>query len=216
MFFGLVQADGSSVLFTRLNSSFVLYTPSSLTSASFSGVALNEFGLNGSVVGGAAGGTETGTLTGKVVTTTGLLGGTTFTGTISGSAGDSVSFTGAASSSAWNTASSVATVAGTYTASYSLGSVSYSPTLTIDSSGNITGTDSGGTGCAYTGSVTTPDTSHNDYNLTLLAPCLPGSFKGIGAFFPAGLSNPNGLLSKAELKAGLTNGTSGIFLNLTQ
>ena len=194
----------------------MLYAPGAITGSSFS-VPVTAFGLDGTTVGGAAGGTESGTLAGSVSTSTGLTGSTTsLSGTFTGGSGDVVGFLASANAAAWKSASSIATVAGSYTASFSVNKTTYTPTLTIATgTGAITGTDSGG--CNYSGSVTTPDTAHNDYNMTLTSSCLSGStFTGIGAFFPAGLSNPNGALSKAELKVGLTNGSNtGIYLNLT-
>ncbi len=176
------------------------------------------YGLNGTDVGGSAGGTDSGTLSGEVTTSTGLTGTTT---TLSGSFTDSsnnvVSFSATDSASLYSTASSLATVAGSYTASFSVAGVSYAPALTIASSGAITGTDTAATTCTYGGTVAAPDTAHNNYTVSLTSTCLTGTFNGIGAFFPAGLSNPNGILSKAEFKVGLTNGsTTGIYLNLTQ
>ena len=210
------------MFFTKQSSNFVLYAPGTITGSSFS-VPVTAFGLDGTTVGGAAGGTESGTLAGSVSTSTGLTGSTTsLSGTFTGGSGDVVGFLASANAAAWKTASSIATVAGSYTASFTVNKTTYTPTLTIAAgtgssagTGVITGTDSGG--CNYSGNVTTPDTAHNDYNMTLTSSCLPGStFTGLGAFFPAGLSNPNGALSKAELKVGLTNGSStGIYLNLT-
>ena len=204
------------MFFTKQSSNFVLYAPGTITGSSFS-VPVTAFGLDGTTVGGAAGGTESGTLAGSVSTSTGLTGSTTsLSGTITASSGAVVGFLASSNAAAWNRASSIATVAGSYSDSFSVNGTTYTPTLTIATgTGVITGTDSGG--CTYGGSVTTPDTAHNDYNVTLTSSCLSGStFTGIGAFFPAGLSNPNGALSKAELKVGLTDGGNiGIYLNLT-
>jgi hypothetical protein len=213
-----VQANGDAVFFTKQNSSFVLYAPTAITAASFSALPVTAFGLNGTAVDGTAGGTDNGTLSGSATTGTGLLGTTTsLVGTLTDSSNNMVSFNASGSPSLWAQASSLATVAGSYTASFSVSGVNYTPSLKIDSSGNISGTDTTTTTCTYGGSVTTPDTTHNDYNVSLTASCLTGTFTGIGAFFPAGLSNPNGVLSTAEFKVGLTNGsTTGIYLNLIQ
>ena len=207
VFFGMVQADGTAVFFTKQNSNLVLYAPAALTAANFS-LPVNAIGLNGSIVRTVAGGTDSGTLTGTVAS--GDL-----SGSISDDYGNTVDFVATANADTWARASSLATVAGSYKGSFSLNSTTYAPTLAIDSSGNITGSDSGG--CSYGGAVTTPDALHNDYNMKLTSSCLSGqTFSGIGAYFPAGLSNPNGILSPAELKVGLSNGTaSGIYLNLS-
>jgi len=208
VFFGMVQADGTAVFFTKQNSNLVLYAPAAVTAASFS-LPVNAIGLNGSVVRTVAGGTDSGTLTGTVSS------GGDLSGSISDNYGNNVDFAATANADTWARTSSLATVAGSYKASFSLGGTTYAPTLAIDSGGNITGTDSGG--CSYGGAVTTPDPLHNDYNMKLTSSCLSGqTFSGIGAYFPAGLSNPNGILSPAELKVGLSNGTaSGIYLNLS-
>ncbi len=213
-----MQANGTAVLFSKQNLNFVLYAPASITGSSFSALQIEAFGLDGTTVGGAAGGTENGTLSGSATTSTGLTGTTTtLKGTITGNAGDIVNFTAASSGSDWTRASSVATVVGSYTGAFLVNKVTYTPALTIASNGTITGTDTTTAICTYSGNVSTPDTAHNNYNLTLTSTCFPGqTFSGIGAFFPAGLSNPNGVLSKAELKVGLTDGSStGIYLNLT-
>jgi hypothetical protein len=207
------------VFFTKLDTDFILYAPGSLTSASFQAVPFTAYGLNGTDVGGSAGGTDSGTVTGTVTTSTVLLvPTTTLAGSFTDAANNVVKFTATDSASNWTEASSLATVAGTYTASFSVGGTSYTPSLTINATtGAITGSDTTAT-CTYTGSVGLPDTTHNDYSFSLTSSCLSGqTFTGLGSFFPAGLSNPNGVLSKAELKVGLTNGSNtGIYLNLTQ
>ena len=222
MFFGLIQADGSAVLFSRQSAGFVLYSPGALTGASFSAVPVTAYGLNDSKVGGANGGTETGTVDGTATTSTGLGGATTtLAGIISGGDGTKVNFSATSNAASWNTAASASAIAGSYTGAFSVGSTAYTPSLTIaaasDGSATITGTDTTTTTCTYTGKVTTPDPVHNDYNVTLASSCLTGkNFSGIGAFFPPSLSSPGGILSKAQLKAGLTDGsTTGIYLNLT-
>lgn len=213
VFFGMVEADGTAVFFTKQSSNFVLYAPAQLTDASFS-VPVTAYGLNGTTVGGAAGGTDNGTFKGSATTSTGLGGSTTnLSGTFTDASNNIVGFLAASDAAAWNRASSLATVAGSYSASFIVNGTTYTPPLTIDSTGAITGTDTGG--CNYGGSVSTPDTAHNDYTVSLTSSCLSGTFNGIGAFFPAGLTNPNGILSKAELKVGLTGGSTGIYLNLT-
>jgi len=213
------------MFFTNLGSSLILYSPESesLTGATFSAVPVTAFGLNGTVVGTSAGGVENGTLNGSATIKTVLgISTTTLNGTLSGG-GAVINFTAASNSGDWNTASSLATVKGSYTATFSVGGTSYAPALTIDGNGNITGSDTtakdgNGVLCAYTGNVAVHDITHNDYNVTLNSTCLSGStFTGIAAFFPAGLSNPGGILGKAALKTGLTDGNStGIYLNLTQ
>jgi hypothetical protein len=213
VFFGMVEADGTAVFFTKQSSNFVLYAPAQLTEASFS-VPVTAYGLNGSTVGGSAGGTDNGTFKGSATTSTGLGGSTTnLSGTFTDASSNIVGFLAASDSAAWNRASSLATVAGSYSASFIVNGTTYTPPLTISTSGAITGTDTAG--CNYGGSVATPDTAHNDYTVSLTSSCLSGTFNGIGAFFPAGLTNPNGILSKAELKVGLTGGSTGIYLNLT-
>lgn len=222
MFFGLIQADGSTVLFSKQSTSFVLYSPGSINSASFSAVPVTAYGLNDSLVGGANGGTETGTLDGTATTSTGLGGPTTtLNGIITGGDGTKVNFTATSNASSWNTAASASTIAGSYTGGFTLNKVVYTPSLTIaaasDGSATITGTDTTTTTCTYSGKVTAPDPVHNDYNVTLASSCLTGkNFSGIGAFFPPSLSSPGGILSKAQLKVGLTDGSAiGIYLNLT-
>ncbi|MFI4978942.1 MAG: hypothetical protein ACHQIO_01210 [Nevskiales bacterium] len=209
-----MEADGTAVFFTKQSSNFVLYAPDLLTDASFS-VPVTAYGLNGSTVGGMPGGTDNGTFKGSATTSTGLGGSTTnLSGTFTDASSNVVGFLASSNAAAWNRASSLATVAGSYSASFIVGGTTYTPTLTIDTAGAITGTDS--SGCTYGGSVATPDTAHNDYTVSLTSTCLTGqTFNGIGAFFPAGLTNPNGALSKAELKVGLTGGSAGIYLNLT-
>lgn len=215
VFFGMVEADGTAVFFTKQSSNFVLYAPDQFTDASFS-VPVTAYGLNGSTVGGTPGGTDNGIFKGSATTSTGLGGSTTnLSGTFTDASNNIVGFLAASNAAAWNRASSLATVAGSYSATFIVGGTPYTPTLTIDgTSGAISGSDS--TGCTYGGSVATPDTAHNDYTVSLTSSCLSGqTFNGIGAFFPAGLTNPNGVLSKAELKVGLTGGSTGIYLNLT-
>jgi hypothetical protein len=220
VFFGLIQADGTAVLLSKNSSSFVLYAPAPLEASPFSNVAVTEFGLNGTVFGSSSGSTaQSGTLRGQLSSSTGLSGTTvTLGGTLTGSAGNTINFTAPSSPSDWNRASSTATIAGSYTGSFSIGSTSYSPSLSISTAGAISGTDGTQTGCTYTGSVTTPDLPHNDYNVSLTVSCISGkTFTGIGAYFPAGLSNPNGILTKSELKVALTDGAStGIYLNLSK
>ena len=208
VFFGMVQADGTAVFFTRQNSNLVLYAPAAVTTASFS-LPVTAFGLNGSVVRTVAGGTDNGTLNGTVSS------GGKLSGSLSDDSGNNVDFVATANADTWARTPSLATIAGSYKASFSLNSTTYTPTLAIAGSGDISGTDS--SGCTYGGVVTVPDPLHNDYNMSLTSSCLSGqTFNGIGAYFPAGLSNPNGLLSPAELKVGLTAGnSSGIYLNLT-
>jgi hypothetical protein len=213
-FFGLVQADGTALLFGKSSTAFILFQPASLTTSDFN-VSVTAYGLNDTVINGAAGGTDTGTLSGSVTTTSGLTSTTTMTGTLTDTSGTSLSFNAQASSSDWDSAASLSSVAGSYTGSFTLDEVSYTPSLTISSTGAITGTDSSVTGCTYTGSVAVADTSHNDYSVTLTPSCIGVTFSGIGAYF-SGLDNPGGLLAAAEFKAGLINGSSAIYLGLTK
>ena len=209
-----MQADGNAVLFTRQGSNFVLYTPEAFTGLTFSNVPVVAYGLNGSIVGGTVGGTDSGLLNGSVTLAGGIVGnGTAIAGSIADASGNTVNFNANESAGSWNRKSSLATVAGTYSGSFAVGGTTYSPSLTFDSAGKITGSDSGG--CTYGGSVTTPDTAHNDYAVSFTSSCLSGStFTGIGAYFPAGLL---GILNHASFKAGLSDGSStGIFLDLSQ
>jgi hypothetical protein len=216
-FFGLIQADGTTELFGKVGSSFVMFAPAQITSSPFS-VAVTAYGLNDTVVGGAAGGTDTGTLAGTATAGTGLQSGTTtLAGTLTDNSGNSLSFTGSSVSADWDAAASLSSVAGTYTGSFTLASVSYAPSLTVSSAGVISGSDTGGNGCTYSGSVAVADSSHNDYSVSLTSSCFSTStYSGVGAYFAPGLNNPGGLLGKAEFKAGLISGSSAIFLDLSK
>jgi hypothetical protein len=79
------------------------------------------------------------------------------------------------------TASSLATVTGTYT-SFDESDLPYG-TITVDPSGNITGSDTAG--CVYGGSVQIIDPRYNMYRVNVtIANCgeLDGSYSGLGAY----------------------------------
>lgn len=86
-------------------------------------------------------------------------------------------------SAMWNRPASLGTVAGTYTRSVSYG---YTMTMTIDSNGVLSATDS--RGCLIGGTVTVPDPGHNQYQISAnVSSCgtLNGAYIGMGTLVDA-------------------------------
>ena len=108
-------------------------------------------------------------------------GGGTWTGTYSGN-GDGGTFT-MGMSTMWDRPASLATLAGTYTRTTSIG---YTMTMSITASGELTASDS--RGCVVNGTVTVPDPTHNLYKLdATVTSCgaLDGTYHGYGSLLDA-------------------------------
>ena len=92
----------------------------------------------------------------------------------------------------YNIAATFLTIAGKYTYTYvNAGGTTVTVTLSFDSSGNITGSDTNTPSCSYSGSVTVPNASYNAYDISLSNSCnTAGVSSGIGAYFPATATTP--------------------------
>ncbi|MDR3418943.1 MAG: hypothetical protein P4L83_22435 [Nevskia sp.] len=110
----------------------------------------------------------------------------------------------------WEIPSSLTTIAGTYSGTFVYDRTTYSPTLSIDGAGAISGHDPNG--CKYSGTVSVPDSTRNGYELSLTSSChssLP--LTGVGAYFAKKGTTP------AYFRAALDNpGKVGIYLKLKQ
>jgi hypothetical protein len=108
-------------------------------------------------------------------------GGGTWSGTYAGN-GDAGSFA-MGMSAMWSRPASLATLAGTYTRTTSVG---YTMTMSIAASGEFTASDS--RGCLVNGTVTVPDAVHNLYQLdATVTSCgaLDGAYHGYGSLLDA-------------------------------
>jgi hypothetical protein len=203
-FFGLIDANGNSWFAQKDVNNYVVFAPAvipvsgSSFSVSYTGYDDGETTPSGSST------TESGTMTGT-------LGSSALTGSLAVSGNTVASYSLTPEPSDYQQVSSTADIAGSYSGSFSAGGKSYKPVLMFSSTGVITGTDSSQTSCTYTGNITTPDPSVNAYELTLTSSCLTGGFSGVGAYFPAG-----NLLETNTFKMAVSNGTYGIYLNLSQ
>ncbi|MDR3415727.1 MAG: hypothetical protein P4L83_06035 [Nevskia sp.] len=209
VFFGLVEESGNAMFGSKNGTGIVVYAPSSALSVSGSAfsVPYTAYGVNGAKANGSA--TASGTLTGTVSASHSL------SGSLSNATAGEGTFTASYSANDWNRAASLTTIAGTYTTSFGAAGKTISPTLTIDSSGTISSTG----GCTISGTVSVPDGTHNAYEFkSVVADCAAGStFNGVGSYFPSGLVNPEGILSKPVIKLGLVDGANtGLFLTLVK
>ena len=198
-FFGLVDANGKARFIensgTTAKPVYTLVSPATISTSgagTFS-AAYTAYGATN----------NTGTMAASVTP------GAIIVGTLTDSSGATLNYSLSYEAGDWETGSSLATIAGSYTDTYSLNGTDYTASLAIDSSGNISGSDN--RGCKYNGSVSVPDSSRNGYEVGgFTSSCLSGSaFSGVGSFSAA-----SGL-SKAVFRIAVDNGSGGVFLKLT-
>lgn len=203
-FFGLIDANGNGWFVQKDVNNYVVYAPATIpvSGSSFS-VAYTGYD-DGEKTPSGSSSTETGTLTGT-------LGSSDLSGSLAVSGSTVATYSVAPEASVYQQVSSVADISGSYSGSFSAGGTSYKPVLTFSATGAITGTDSSQTGCTYTGTVTTPDSAVNAYDISLSSSCLGAAFSGVGSYVPAA-----NLLETNSFKTAISNGTYGIYLNLTQ
>lgn len=104
----------------------------------------------------------------------------------------------------------LATLAGTYSASYSVDGQNLTLTLAVDADGSISGDD--GASCRYTGSVRVPDPAHNGYEVRLEPSCALGRLDGLGAYYPGSLLG----LGPDRFRLVVSNDSFGFYLVLTR
>ena len=203
-FFGLIDANGNSWFAQKDVNNYVVYAPATIpVSGSTFSVAYTGYD-DGEKTPSGSSTTESGTITGSLASST-------LSGNLAISGATIATYSVASEPSAYQQVSSTADIAGGYSGSFTAGGTSYKPVLNFSSTGTITGTDTSQTGCTYTGTVTDPDPMVNAYDISLTSSCLKGTFSGAGAYFPAA-----NLLQTNTFKTAVSNGTYGIYLNLTQ
>jgi len=115
-------------------------------------------------------------------------------GTTTDAAGNVGSFTLDYQASAYQSPSSLSMIEGDYTSSYSSGGTTVNMTLSISSSGSISGSDTAG--CTYSGYVSVPNPSYNAYNTFLINSCLSnGPEIGLATYSSSEGENPATLVS---------------------
>jgi hypothetical protein len=193
-FFGMVDGQGNA-LFVEKSGSALAPSFQLLAAGQLYPDASDDFSVPYTLYNSDGSSASTGTFAGTASPASAIVGTLTASGSSTRYAGLQLDY----QQSEWETAASLATIAG----SYSFSNNGSTGTATIDASGKLS-VSSGS--CTGSGTVSVPDPSHNGYLISYSSSCLSGSFSGIGTY-TAG--------SPGVFRLGLSNGSQGSYLKLT-